>query len=295
MTQSTPSTTLPYPIVIGGVGGSGTRVVAQMLRDLGVYLGADLNPALDNLWFTVLFRKPVWFRRLYGARDDAIHFRLHRFARAMQGHRPDIVDMYIFTRAAIHITFQDLHWKHVRFLRHIPSFARAGRINLAEYTSWGWKEPNTHLYLDLLTEHFPDLHYIHTIRHGLDMAYSNNQQQMQRWGTQLGITPPRNADDIPRASLDFWVAANQRAIEIGRAHLHERFLLLNYDALCDDPAPHVTQLLTFLGLEPAAADLDHLVRLPQRPKSVGRYQDHDLSVHDPASIQAVRDLGFGVN
>ncbi len=295
MTQPNPVPTLPCPIVIGGAGGSGTRVVAQMLRDLGVYLGADLNPALDNLWFTVLFRKPVWFRRLYGSRDEAIHYRLHRFAQAMQGHNPNVIDMYIFTRAAIHIAFQDRHWKHARFLRCIPSFARAGRIDLADYAGWGWKEPNAHLYLDLLAEHFPNLHYIHTIRHGLDMAYSANQRQVQRWGAQLGITPPRNAADVPRASLEFWVQANQAAIKTARERLGERFLLLNFDALGRDPAPHVTQLLTFLGLDPAAADLDHFTSLPQLPKSVGRYRDHDLSVHDPAMLQAVRDLGFEVD
>jgi hypothetical protein len=285
---------MPSPTVIGGVGGSGTRVVAQILLDLGLYMGADLNPALDNLWFTVLFRKPVWYSRLYGQRDEAIHFRLHRFARAMQGLRPNVIDMYIFTRAAIHIAFQDRHWKHIRFLRRIPSFARAGRIDLADYVGWGWKEPNAHLYLDLLAEHFPDLRYIHTIRHGLDMAYSTNQQQLQRWGAQVGITPPRDKADVPRAALAYWVAANRAAIQTGQERLGDRFLLLNFDELCRDPAPHVERLLAFLGREVSTAQRAHLASLPQLPDSVGRYKHHDLSMHDPAMIQAVRDLGFAV-
>lgn len=293
MTQ--PAPTFSSPTVIGGVGGSGTRVVAQMLLDLGLYMGADLNPALDNLWFTVLFRKPVWYSRLYGQRDEAIHFRLHRFARAMQGRRPNVIDMYIFTRAAIHIAFQDRHWQHVRFLRRIVSFARAGRVDLADYTGWGWKEPNAHLYVDLLAEHFPTLRYIHTIRHGLDMAYSTNQQQLQRWGPQLGITPPRDKADVPRAALEYWVAANRRAITMGRERLGDRFLLLNFDALCCDPAPHIARLVDFLGCDVPASDREKLARLPQMPESVGRYRQHDLSVHDPAMIQAVRDLGFEVD
>jgi hypothetical protein len=45
------------PVIIGGVGGSGTRLIAQMLKELGFYLGSDLNSANDNLWFTLLFKR----------------------------------------------------------------------------------------------------------------------------------------------------------------------------------------------------------------------------------------------
>ena len=44
--------------MIGGVGGSGTRVVAQMMSEAGVYIGDLLNEPNDNLWFTLLFRRP---------------------------------------------------------------------------------------------------------------------------------------------------------------------------------------------------------------------------------------------
>src|SRR5690348_1121191 len=45
------------PVAIGGVGGSGTRVVASFLQMLGYFLGDDLNSELDNLWFTLLFKR----------------------------------------------------------------------------------------------------------------------------------------------------------------------------------------------------------------------------------------------
>ena len=46
-----------HPVVIGGVGGSGTRLIAQCLNELGFFLGPDLNEANDNLWFTLLFKR----------------------------------------------------------------------------------------------------------------------------------------------------------------------------------------------------------------------------------------------
>ena len=47
----------PYPVAIGGVGGSGTRLIAQFLNSLGYYMGDNLNPSADNLWFTLLFKR----------------------------------------------------------------------------------------------------------------------------------------------------------------------------------------------------------------------------------------------
>ena len=55
--------TLPGPIVIGGVGGSGTRVLAEILRSLDIFIGNDLNESLDNLTYTLLFKRRRWFYR----------------------------------------------------------------------------------------------------------------------------------------------------------------------------------------------------------------------------------------
>ena len=43
-------------ICVGGVGGSGTRVIAMILASLGLNIGNNLNEALDNLTFTLLFK-----------------------------------------------------------------------------------------------------------------------------------------------------------------------------------------------------------------------------------------------
>ena len=45
------------PVVVGGVGGSGTRLIAECLKEAGYFMGADINDAKDNLWFTLLFKR----------------------------------------------------------------------------------------------------------------------------------------------------------------------------------------------------------------------------------------------
>ncbi len=67
------------PVAIGGVGGSGTRLVADIVSQCGFYLGSSLNGNLDNLWFTFLLKRPYWFTNFPS--DDEIVKALRLFER----------------------------------------------------------------------------------------------------------------------------------------------------------------------------------------------------------------------
>ena len=49
------------PLVAAGALGSGTRVIAQILINLGINLGG-VNEPNDNLIFTALFKSPKWYK-----------------------------------------------------------------------------------------------------------------------------------------------------------------------------------------------------------------------------------------
>ena len=67
---------------IGGLGGSGTRVYADILQQAGIFIGNDLNRELDNLLFTRLFKNTAWYE---SASKDAINQRLGWFRAIMEG------------------------------------------------------------------------------------------------------------------------------------------------------------------------------------------------------------------
>ncbi|MEW4154140.1 hypothetical protein Q0N88_30770 [Bacillus thuringiensis] len=46
------------PVVIGGIGGSGTRVVAKLLKTMGYYFGDSDECTNDNIDFFHLFGDP---------------------------------------------------------------------------------------------------------------------------------------------------------------------------------------------------------------------------------------------
>ena len=284
------------PVVIGGVGGSGTRVVAEIVSHLGFYIGDDLNPARDNLWFLLLFKRPRWFLQ---ARHDnrKIFTGMNLLSKVMLARSGlQWSELRFLIRAAFEISIYGHNhkgdgrgiWPWVRAWK---MFARQSK-KIPKLERWGWKEPNSHIYLKYLADYFSSLKYIHTIRHGLDMAFSDNQQQLYNWGPNFGISLPKSKSEEPSASLKYWIKSNNRVMEIGRQLGGQNFLVVNFDRLCLSPETEIQKILSFLKIDPVAYDLDTLIRIPKIPKSLGRYRLHDLSQFNPTDLSELENQGF---
>lgn len=305
------------PVVVGGVGGSGTRVVAMFLRELGFYLGNDLNTANDNLWFGVLLARPKWFVE---SSDEEIFKGLHLFEKAMIGRLgPSRDEIGFIVKAVIEVLFSDyLHWGKggklglIKFvvkkiwpikrvvvlmwlIKRIETMTRSKKFDSSAYIGWGWKEPNSHIYIKHLNIAFDNLKYIHVMRHGLDMVYSSNQAQLHNWGRLFGVQIPASPDLLPKASLQYWIKANKKAMTLGQQLLGERFLIINFDELCTEPQTQIEKLINFLELDKNEVNVNKLCSLCKTPRSLGRYQDYDISIFSQDEIKAVRELGFIVN
>jgi Sulfotransferase family len=294
LSERTPGTR-PGPLAIGGVGGSGTRVVAEIVRRLGFHLGADLNQMLDNLWFTMLFRRPAWYARASRRRGHGIHANLDALDRAMTS-RLLLRDAPLVIGAAA-----DLAWRGqgrsgaASGWRWSVDRARAmlgaPRFDPSRQRGWGWKEPNTHIYLPELTLHFPALRYVHVIRHGYEVACGRNQTQLYNWGRLYGVEPPRDDQEIPAASLTYWALSNLRAIELGE-RLGERFLLLDYNRLCASPRESVDELLAFLECEADETERETLAALPDASRAQSRSSRFDGASFRPQDVETLASLGY---
>lgn len=273
------------PIAIGGVGGSGTRVVAGMLRHVGYHIGDDLNESLDNLWFTFLFRRPSWVVRQQ-QRSRRFDRALRVFVGVMHGRFPTApLELTALVSAYRDMTLEyDTDWARARI--------RSMRRTLGpgpEERPWGWKEPNTHVVLAKLASALPNLRYVHVVRHGLDMAFSDNQHQLGRWGELYGITDLQGS--IEDRSARFWLAANRRALAIGQGQMRGRFHVMNFDRLVGDPLAEVNAFLDFIEAPRSYADsISSLIRPPQ---SIGRHENH-LDRFSGETIEAVTELMSGL-
>jgi Sulfotransferase family len=272
------------PVAIGGVGGSGTRAVASILRSLGYYIGADLNPANDNLWFTLLFKRPELFLVPPEHEDFARSVLLFRAAMLGGSALSAEQRQWVFS-----LTGDRPPHRSAWLCQRADSLIAAATAERHAPLRWGWKEPNTHIMVDRLVRHFPDMTYIHVMRNGLDMAHSSNQHQLRLWG-RLFFGHGNYAVD-PYWSLKYWCLVHRRMEAFGK-RMGARFFLLNYDDLCLHPARALEQLLVFLGI-PSTLTANHsLISLIEPPSSIGRFKRFGLAYFDPADIAYVKQLGF---
>ena len=205
-------------LAIGGIGGSGTRAIAKLAARAGADMGADLNESLDHLGFTALFKRHALFPT--ERNQDSLREALTLY---LQSRGLDVFE------AGVTLTPTTTRTRTTRlndFLSQLPE-SRPAEANcewqntewlaervskLADVTSspqlTGWKEPNTHIVLPYLLQALPNLHYVHVIRHGLDMAFSSNVAQVRLWGELLS-EHTLNAEK-PADRFAYWCAVHQR-------------------------------------------------------------------------------------
>jgi len=275
---------LPPPFVaVGGLGGSGTRLIATLLAEFGIFLGHDLNRELDNLAFTLLFKR----RELLTSTDAEIDSDLRLFTTMMTRPRAltAVERAHLQQRASEQRNEHPDGWLQAR----ADALIGASRTPLAAGQHWGWKEPNAHILLPALIRNFPQMRYIHVVRHGLDMAFSRNQTQLQYWGDAMLGGP---GEPGPARALSYWCAAQKRARRLGEM-MGDRFLWLDYDHLCLDPRDGLNRLRDFLGLP--CPDPEKMLAMIRPPASMGRFRRADCSMLSRADIAVVAEYGFAVD
>lgn len=133
------------PIVVAALGGSGTRVIVELLTESGVFMGGAVDPRTRDSLFLRHFLDAHFDRLALDPEcgDEAMSRDLDR---AIRGHRVGIPN---------------------------------------EEDAWGWKNPRSMWLLPYLVKHYPGLRFIHLVRDGRDLALSGNQFLLGKHGRQI--------------------------------------------------------------------------------------------------------------
>jgi len=222
------------PLVIGGTGGSGTRVVARIVRRAGWFIGTNLNPSEDSMEFPEMY--DMWINR-YLLRDivplsaEEETLLLRGFCQAIERHRSPMTD------------------------HTIP---------------WGWKEPRSIYFLPFLDSHWTGVRFIHVVRDGRDMAFSTNQHQCRKHGPAVLRQELRDAPQ-PVRSAKLWALVNSQAAQYGETQMPGRYLRVRYEDLCGKREPAIGAILQFLD---SRAPLDEsMLQEVASPGSIGRWRN----------------------
>lgn len=287
-TAFTSAVSIPGPVAIGGLGGSGTRVFSALMQQAGFYMGSNLNGPLDNLWFTILFKRRQFVER--GATpaelDQATRIFVTAMTSGLTGGLP-LADRKLLDQIRATVPPQG-NWRVGAGGAAVEALINSTASPKTLVHGWGWKEPNTHVFLEALDQRIAGFRYIHIVRDALDMAFSANTWQVKHWGSKNRKAKPDDTDNppLPVRQLRFWTAANHKAIEYGTTHMKDRFMVIGYERFCANPKPHWQQIMRFLDRPTDTGFPADLIS----PTSIGRRDDHDLSMFPKADLAAAAKI-----
>jgi sulfotransferase family protein/uncharacterized protein DUF1232 len=210
------------PIVVYNASHSGSRLLTRMLSGMGVYMGANLNASEDSIDIAELVEHIV----LEHAPDFSGLF--------------DVGDPMLGELATSAVTAH---------LSGRPPGAR-----------WGWKLCETGHALPVIARLFPDALFVHLIRDGRDVAFSNfvapkhpywrkihfNSAKIRSW-RGLGMSQRAYRAHAPLFNAARWA----NSVSLGRGHgamLGERYHEVRYEALVTEPARIARELAAHLQL-----------------------------------------------
>jgi hypothetical protein len=226
------------PNIIGATGGSGTRVVARVVRRGGMHIGENLNESDDAVEF--------------GAYSD-------KWINAFMKYRRSLLPPAVESQMV-----EELNGL---LEKHCAAVGPDARL-------WGWKEPRSIYLLPFFHRLIPNLKFLHVVRDGRDMAFSSNQNQLRRHGeTLLGLMDRFKSQ--PSRSIALWSRVNLLAADYGETQLNGQYLRLRFEDLCADPVTTINQIFDFFGL---AGDVEQIAKLEvSPPQSLGRWQNEPSS------------------
>jgi len=222
------------PIVIGGLGGSGTRVVARIVRRAGYFLGTNVTGAEDAVEFWEFYDR--WINR-YLLREDCPLSREER--RLME--------------------------------RDWAACAARHRLVIPSHDSlWGWKNPRSVLLLEFLHEQYPEMKFIHVLRDGRDMAFSATAQDQVRQHGPAILGGNLVDAAIAAKTAACWAKINLDAAAYGELHMGGQYFIVTFEKLCAESRESIEGICDFLGVAINDA-VQTATELITQPASLGRW------------------------
>jgi hypothetical protein len=250
------------PIIVGGTGGSGTRVIQMLLEKAGIFMGKNLNEHKDNYDVHPYLIEAI----------PALANGPGRGLYAGQSGKTALLQDYV---GRFYPVAKQLY-------SEVPE----------EAIGWGWKHPRMIYLFPLMAACFANARFIHMVRDGRDMAISGNQNQYNSYYS-LFCGPVGRGGMPSEESIHLWSFVNQGAYHWAMEHIKSRYHVVRFEDLASKPEEIAAGVCNFLEIEPHSlkAMTDHVEQIP----SIGRFRQ--LSKNELAKIEykardALTDFGY---
>lgn len=266
------------PVIVIGMHRSGTTMIARMLSDLGVFMGADLERNHESLFFIAC---NDWLLGNSGGRWD----------------NPGAMKWLQASDEMLQLSEEYLAYR----LRHAPARHYTG---LARYVAgsralpgltcpWGWKDPRNTFTLPFWLRLFPAARIVHIYRNGVAVAGSlcarakeefvrgrskhrhRLERGLYRWrAKRSGFGASPRALDL-RGAFSLWEEYLAAAFDVTERGSGSVFAV-KYEDFLSAPEAGVARLASFCGLAPPASVLARIAVVADGGKREGFLADPEL-------------------
>lgn len=238
------------PVVVIGMHRSGTRLAAQILERLGVFMGADQQGDSESVTFMLINEGILHQCSAFWSEPMSAHFALSQ---------PEIAEnLAASTRQTL----------TARFGAFVGQSGWRPASKPEESRPFGWKDPRNTFTLPVWKQIFPHLRVLHIVRHGVDVAASLARRHAAalREATgepvpaaltvirdhALGVLSSRRGWTLAEA-LTMWEQYVEKA-RVEMAELKGRALEIRFEDLLGRPADVVPDIARLCGTTTTAYD-----------------------------------------
>lgn len=275
------------PVVVIGMHRSGTRLAAQILERLGVFMGADQQGDSESVTFMLINEGLLHQCGAFWSEPMSAHFSLSQ---------PEVVErLAASTRRTLSAQIGNFigksGWR--------PGLARQGS------RPFGWKDPRNTFTLPIWKQVFPKLRVLHIVRHGIDVAASLAQRHSKALRTAsgqavppaltvirddaLGVLSSRRGWTLPEA-LTMWEQYVEKA-RLEMADFKDRALEIRFEDLLEQPADVIPSIADFCGAPNSARDSVDFDGLDARRAYAFR-RDARLAAFADTSRETLQRFGY---
>jgi hypothetical protein len=271
------------PLLVIGMHRAGTRLLADVLAGLGVFMGADRQGDSESITFLRINEAIFHQCGTFWSEPMPVHVVL-----AQPEHAERIAALVRDTLA-------------VELERYAGESAwRLGAAQEEITPPFGWKDPRNTFTLPVWKRVFPDLKAIHIVRHGVDVAASLARRQRQFCMSAaggsvpsplavfedhaLGVLSSRRGWDVAEA-FGMWEQYVEKA-RLESVELGERALEIRFEELLADPNRIISAIASFCDVERSRVEDGGLAARIESDRAFAFRRDPELA----AFAETVREI-----
>jgi len=236
------------PLIICGMHRSGTMLLSRILKDVGVYIGSDLDSHLESKKFQKLNQELL--SQINSRWDQANNFKeILNLNNSLNG--AQILKNTYNEISSFNSKLRYLRFEYLKACYKAKSFI------------WGWKDPRNTITFPIWLDLFPDAKIIYIYRNGLDVALSLSKREIAlskelRINSQLSNWHSKECMDL-NYSFNLW----EKYCEFFEGNINRvsnnNLLKLKFEDLVSNPKIEIDKLQNFIKIKyKKELDLDYI-------------------------------------